>query len=254
MNYKLTLTYDGTDFNGWQVQLHKHLGEQRTVQGEVQRACEKLEGRLCVVHGAGRTDAGVHAEAQVASVELKREMTNYKLRAALNALLPRDVRVTEAEQVADDFHARFSATGKTYRYRIFNARFASPFLARFALTEGRELDVEAMRAATEIFVGTHDFTAFSNAQSSVKDRVRNVTKIDVCDFYHPEARGRVIDIRVTANGFLHFMVRSIVGTLIETGRGAMTLAIIEQALQTGDRSLAGATAAAHGLTLVNVSY
>src|SRR5215213_7323264 len=151
MNYRLTLQYDGTDFHGWQVQ----SGE-RTVQGEVARALALLEGREVVLHGAGRTDAGVHAEGQVASVRLTREIEPVRLRAALNGNLARDVRVLEASPAADDFHARYSALGKTYLYRIFNAPVMSPFLSRYALHEARALDAGRMRGAARLFLGQHD--------------------------------------------------------------------------------------------------
>lgn len=254
MNYKLTLAYNGAAFCGWQVQLHKQAGEQRTVQGELERAVAVLEGDRRAVHGAGRTDAGVHAEAQVASVRMNRDLPVHKLRAALNGNLPPDVRVIEVEHVADDFHARFSAVGKTYRYRVFNAAFVSPFLAGRALTEMRPLDVECMKRAAKIFVGRHDWTAFSSAQSDVEDRVRCVTMMEVKDYWNDEARGRVVEITTSGEGFLRFMVRSIVGTLLAVGRGEIEIAQIEAAIRTGDRTLSGATAAAHGLTLVRVHY
>ncbi len=254
MNSKLTLAYNGADFCGWQVQLHKEMGEQRTVQGELERAVSVLEGEHRTVHGAGRTDAGVHAEAQVASVRVERAFTTHKLRAALNGNLPPDVRVIEVQEVADSFHARFSATGKTYRYRIFNAPFVSPFLVGRALTEMRALDVERMKGAAQAFVGRHDWTAFSSAQSDVKDRVRCVTQVEVGEYWSAEAHGRVIEITVSAEGFLRYMVRSITGTLLEIGRGEIAANQIREALRTGNRALAGATAPAHGLTLVKVHY
>ena len=142
MNYKLTLQYDGTDFHGWQIQ-----SAERTVQGELTRALSLLDGRAVVAHGAGRTDAGVHAEAQVASVELQREFEPEKLRAAVNGNLARDARVIEVELAHADFHARYSAHGKTYRYRIFNAPFLSPFLARYTHQDARPLDLARLRAA-----------------------------------------------------------------------------------------------------------
>ncbi len=254
MNYRLTLAYNGAAFCGWQVQLHKHAGEQRTVQGELERAVAVLEGERRTVYGAGRTDAGVHAEAQVASVWMERAMSVHKLRAALNGNLPPDVRVIEVEEVAEDFHARFSATGKTYRYRVFNAPFVSPFLAGRALTEMRPLDVERMKRAAHLFIGRHDWTAFSSAQSDTEDRVRCVTMMEVCDYWNAEAHGRVVEITTSGEGFLRFMVRSIAGTLLAVGRGEIEIAQIGAAIRTGDRKLSGATAAAHGLTLIKVHY
>ena len=250
MNFKLTLQYDGTEFHGWQMQ-----GEQRTVQGELTRALNLLEGRNdVVVHGAGRTDAGVHAVAQVASVALRREIAPDKLRAAINGNLTRDVRVVSAETVGDEFHARFSARGKTYCYRIFNAPFISPFWWRYAHHEARALDIERMRRAALLFHGEHDWTAFSAAQSQVKTRVRNVTELVVRECWSERGAGRLIDISVSANGFLRYMVRSIVGTLLAVGRGEMNEDRIECAISGGERALAGATAPACGLTLMRVHY
>jgi tRNA pseudouridine38-40 synthase len=249
MNYKLTLQYDGTDFHGWQAQ----SGE-RTVQGELARALALLEGREVVVHGAGRTDAGVHAEGQVASVRLTREMEPGRLRAAMNGNLARDVRVAEASEAADDFHARYSALGKTYVYRVFNAPVMSPFLSRFALHEARALDAERMRGAARLFVGRHDWTAFSAAQSEARTRVRSVTGLEVAEQLDGRGRGRLIEIRASADGFLRYMVRSVVGTLLAVGRGEADEALIRRAIETGDRSLAAATAPPHGLTLVEVRY
>jgi tRNA pseudouridine38-40 synthase len=249
MNCKLTLQYDGTDFCGWQIQ-----EGQRSAQGELTRALSLLEGRAVVVHGAGRTDAGVHAEAQVANVHLQRAFAPEKLRAAINANVGRDLRVIAVEEAPDDFHARFSARGKTYCYRIFNAPFMSPFWARYALHEARPVDVERIRAAARLFPGTRDWTAFSAAQSEARTRVRTVTEMEVSERIDERGRGRLIEIRASADGFLRYMVRSIAGTLLAAGRGEMEEEQIARAIASGDRSLVGATAPAHGLTLVGVRY
>lgn len=250
MNFRLTLQYDGTEFHGWQMQ-----DGRRTVQGELTRALEVLEaGEPVVVHGAGRTDAGVHAEAQVASVRLKRVWEGEKLRAAINGNLARDVRVVEAREVAEDFHARFSARGKTYCYRIFNARFQSPFWMRYALHEARDVNVEAMRQACKLFVGEHDWTAFSAAQSDVETRVRRVTRLEVSKRWDERGRAPLIEIHASAEGFLRYMVRSFAGTLLAVGRGEMNAETVARAIRTGERTLVAATAPAHGLTLVQVHY
>ena len=250
MNYRLTIQYDGTEFAGWQAQAR---GE-RTVQGEVERVLSLLDGRAVAVHGAGRTDAGVHAEAQVASFRLGREFAPEKLRDALNGNLASDLRVIEARRAAEDFHARFSARGKTYVYRIFNERFSSPFLSRYTHQEGRPLDILRMRGCASLFVGTHDWTAFSAAQSDVKDRVRTVTRLDVTERRSARGRGRLVEITASAEGFLRFMVRSIAGTLLAAGRDEIGEDTIRRALDTGERDLAAATAPARGLTLVEVHY
>jgi tRNA pseudouridine38-40 synthase len=250
MNFRLTLQYDGTDFAGWQAQAQ---GE-RTVQGDLERALALLEGEPVVVHGAGRTDAGVHAEGQVASVRLRREWEASRLCAAINGNVGRDLRVIEAEAAPEEFHARFSARGKTYRYRIFNEQFVSPFFIRYAHHEGRGLNVGRMRECARLFVGEHDWTAFSSAQAEVGSRVRAVTRLEVRERFSESGRGRVVEITASAEGFLRYMVRSIAGTLLAVGRGESGEDEIARALETGDRALAGARAPARGLTLVGVRY
>jgi len=250
MNYRLTIQYDGTDFHGWQVQ---GAGE-RTVQGELTRALSLLDGREVGVHGSGRTDAGVHALGQVASVELRREISPEKLCAAINGNIAPDVRVIAAEMVDENFHARYSARGKTYRYRIFNSRYASPFLCRYAHTDARRLDIERMQACASQLLGEHDWTAFSAAQTDVQTRVRTLSQLEVRESWSDEGRGRLIEITASAEGFLRYMVRSIAGTLLEVGRGQMDEAQVVRALRSGERSLAGATAPAKGLTLIEVHY
>ncbi len=249
MNYKLTLQYDGTDFHGWQIQ-----DSLRTVQGELKRALSLIDGREVVVHGSGRTDAGVHAEGQVASVDISRQIAPEKLRAALNANLAADVRVMEAAVVPDDFHARYSALGKTYVYRIINGKVCSPFWARYAHQEARVLDVKSMQQCALLFLGEHDWTAFSSAQSDAESRVRTVTRCAVREHLDERARARMIEISMSADGFLRYMVRSMAGTLLAVGRGEIDCARVGAAIRNGDRSLAGATAPACGLTLVSVTY
>jgi tRNA pseudouridine38-40 synthase len=249
MNYRLTLQYDGTEFSGWQAQEGR-----RTVQGELARALSLLEGAEVSLHGAGRTDAGVHAEAQVASARLGREFEPRRLAAALNGNLARDVRVLDATVVPDDFHARYDAKGKTYCYRIFNESFMSPFWARYALHESRPLDTGRMRDAARLFVGEHDWTAFSAAQSDVKTRVRNLTALEVTERASARGRGRLVEIRASAEGFLRYMVRSIAGTLMASGRGEIDDELIRRAIETGERPHAVVTIPAHGLTLVEVHY
>ena len=249
MNYKLTIQYDGTDFHGWQVQ-----GEERTVQGELARVLAVIEGKAVTVHGSGRTDAGVHAEGQVASVRLAREIGPEKLRAAINGNLAPDVRVIAADRVADDFHARYSARGKTYRYRIFNAAVVSPFWFRYALHDARPLDLERIRSCAALLLGQHDWTAFSAAQAEAETRVREVTSLEVSERWDERGQGRLVEIEVSADGFLRYMVRSIAGTLLEVGRGRLDEERVARALGSGDRKLVGATAPACGLTLMRVQY
>ena len=249
MNYKLLLQYDGTEFHGWQIQ-----GDLRTVQGELTQALSLVDGRSVNVHGSGRTDAGVHAEGQVATVEIQREIPTEKLRAAINANTGRDVRVLSVETVEDDFHARYSALEKTYVYRIVNGPVISPFWWRYAHQEARPLDLGSMRKAAELFLGKHDWTAFSAAQSDVEDRVRTVTQVEISERLEERLRGSLIEIRVSAEGFLRYMVRTMAGTLMAVGRGELDRDAIIEAVETGARPTAAVTSPACGLTLLSVRY
>jgi tRNA pseudouridine38-40 synthase len=249
MNYKLLLQYDGTDFHGWQSQEGF-----RTVQGELERACSLLEGRQVNVFGSGRTDAGVHAEGQVASVQLERDITPDKLRAAINGNISKDVRVLDVEIVPAEFHARYSAREKTYVYRVVNAPVMSPFWSRYAHHEARPLDLAAIQAAAGSFLGRHDWTAFSAAQSDVEDRVRTITQLDISQRYDDRSRSTLIEIKVSAEGFLRYMVRSIAGVLMAAGRGELDPSAIAHAIETGVRPISAATAPACGLTLLSVKY
>ncbi|HZN09233.1 MAG TPA: tRNA pseudouridine(38-40) synthase TruA [Pyrinomonadaceae bacterium] len=249
MNYKLLLQYDGTDFHGWQIQ-----DGLRTVQGELTAALSLIDGRAVNVHGSGRTDAGVHAEGQVASVEIQREITPEKLRAAINGNVGKDVRVLEAEVVDPEFHARYSALAKTYVYRIVNAPVISPFWSRYAHQEGRKLDLDRMRSAAELFLGEHDWTAFSATQSDVEDRVRTIAALEIRECFDERSQSVLIEIRVTADGFVRYMVRAIAGTLMAAARNELDNESILEAISTGRRPLEATTAPACGLTLVSVRY
>lgn len=249
VNFKLTIQYDGTDFHGWQMQ-----GELRTVQGELTKALSLIEGREVAVHGSGRTDAGVHAEGQVASVALQKEISPEKLRAAINGNVQKDVRVMKAETVPDEFHARYSALEKTYQYRTVNSPVMSPFWLRYAHQDARPLDLERMRHAAQLFVGTHDWTAFSSAQSDAETRTRTIEGLAIESHVDQRAGCSLVEFTVTADGFLRYMVRSIAGTLLAVGRGELDSEVVQRAINEGDRSLVGATAPACGLTLLSVRY
>ena len=249
MNYKLLLQYDGTDFHGWQIQ-----DGLRTVQGELTSALSLIDGRSVNVHGSGRTDAGVHAEGQVASVEIQREISTDKLRAAVNANVSRDVRVLIVETAAADFHARYSAVEKTYIYRIVNGPVISPFWSRYAHHDARRLDLDSMKRGAELLLGKHDWTAFSAAQSDVEDRVRTITRLEILPRFDERLRGSLVEIRATADGFLRYMVRAIAGTLLALGRGELDLDAIGEAIESGNRPTAAVTAPPHGLTLLSVRY
>lgn len=249
MNYRLLIQYDGTDFHGWQVQ-----NSQRTVQGELERVLSLIEDAEVHVAGSGRTDAGVHAEGQVANVKLNKVFKPDKLRAAVNGNSWRDVRVLEVTEAEDDFHARFSARGKTYLYRVVNAPVISPFWARYAHLESRFLDLGRMKEATSLFLGEHDWTAFSSAGSDSDSKVRTITEFSIESRWDERGRSAMIEMRISGNGFLRYMVRSIVGTMLELGRGERDEDTISTAIISRDRDLAGITAPANGLTLLSVEY
>jgi tRNA pseudouridine38-40 synthase len=249
MNYKLLIQYDGTNFHGWQSQ-----DGLRTVQGELERALSLIEGNKVNVYGSGRTDAGVHAEGQVASVEIQREITPEKLRNAINGNVGKDMRVLAASVASDEFHARYSAIEKTYVYRIVNAPVMSPFWSRYAHHEARKLDLEVMQKAAESFLGKHDWTAFCAAQSDVEDRVRTITHLEITERTDERSRSTLVEIRVSADGFLRYMVRAISGTLLSIGRGELNSDAVQKAIAAGVRPTVAATAPACGLTLLSVRY
>lgn len=243
--FKLVLEYDGRGFEGWQLQPGA-----RTVQGVLTGAIERVTGDVAPqLVGSGRTDAGVHAEGQVASVEIARDITPEKLREALNGVLPPDVGVMAVEVAAPDFDARKHATGKLYRYQVWNGRVASPLrAARFAHVRAR-LDVAAMDEAARVFLGEHDFSSLRAAGSDVPTSVRTLDRCEV-----EGDAGAEIRLHVAGSGFLRHMVRNLAGTLIEVGRGRRTPESMADLLAARDRRLAGPTAPAAGLTLVSVDY
>ena len=249
MNFKLLIQYDGTEFHGWQTQ--EGL---RTVQGELMRVLSLLDDREVRVHGSGRTDAGVHAEGQVASFQLQRAITPLRLRNAINGNLARDLRVVFAEVAPEDFHARYSAVSKTYVYRLVHGQVMSPFWSRFAHQEARPLDLEPTRECASLFIGEHDWTAFSAAQTDAESRVRTIKQLDISAGWDGRGLCHLIEFTVTANGFLRYMVRSIVGTLLAVGRGEMEEETVARAIRDGKRELVGSTAPACGLTLKSVQY
>jgi tRNA pseudouridine38-40 synthase len=240
-NYRVVLGYDGTDFRGWQRQ-----PDGRTVQGVLEDAVRRITGKRAVVHGAGRTDAGVHALGQAANFRGSFKLTDEVLLRALNAVLPADVRVFSLAEAPAGFHARRSARSKTYRYRIVRAPQPSPLDRRYVLHWPYPLRLGKMRRAAGLFVRTDDFSAFSSNRD--RSPVRTVTRSEL------RQRGDEIVYTIEASGFLRYMVRTIVGTLLEVGRGRLEPEAIEAIFRRRDRSLAGPTAAAKGLTLIRVDY
>jgi tRNA pseudouridine38-40 synthase len=238
---KLTLAYDGTAYGGWQRQPNAV-----TVQELIEKALEKVLGSRFTVHGSGRTDAGVHARAQVASCSLNTHHQSPVLRRALNANLPEDIRVTLVQEVDAEFHARFSATGKEYRYQIDCGAVADPFLRRYAWHHPRSLDLSAMRRAARLLRGRHDFTAL--AAKSERSPVRTISKLRITK------AGHLITIVVAADGFLYKMVRSIVGALVKAGEGKLTATELSELLRGKKRTALVETAPAKGLFLWKVDY
>lgn len=243
--FRLVLEYDGTDFEGWQRQDPAH----RSVQGEVEKALARVTGERVGVVGAGRTDAGVHAEGQVASVRVDTELDAERLARALNAVLPADVAVVSARPEADTFHARRDARSKLYRYQIWNGAHRSPLRERRWAWVRAPLDVEAMRRAAAHLAGRHDFASFQSRGSSPRTTERTLFAVDLGG----EAGGELW-LRVEGDGFLRHMVRNLAGTLIEVGRGRRPPEAMPAVLAARDRRAAGPRAAAAGLTLVRVRY
>jgi tRNA pseudouridine38-40 synthase len=244
---KLTLSYDGTRLVGWQRQ-----AEGESVQGVLEDALARFEGGPVTVHGAGRTDAGVHALGQVASVEVAFAHDAATLARALNANLPEDVRVLSVEEAPPGFHARFSARSKSYRYCIRNGAVASPFERAYVWHVPQPLDVGAMQQAASRLLGRHDFSTFRSIGTDVPDAVRTLHTSAVTSA--PGDEGSLLTYDVSGDGFLRHMVRAIVGTLVEVGRGWRDPAQMDALLQARDRARAGATAPPHGLFLVRVEY
>lgn len=254
----LRVAYDGTDYCGWQIQNNGVTIEQR-----LSEALYALLGRKTELIGASRTDAGVHALGNVAVFDTESRIPADKFAIALNHWLPVDIRILHSEEVPSGFHPRFCESSKTYEYSILAAKIPIPMKTRYSCHVYQPLDVGSMRLAAKEIEGTHDFSAFCSAGSQVKDKVRTVSGIrireqsleDLWGVVLPgEPGGRELKIRVSGNGFLYNMVRIIAGTLLEAGMGRRTAESVREALETGERSMAGPTAPAHGLTLLEIKY
>jgi tRNA pseudouridine38-40 synthase len=250
--WKLVLSYDGTDFHGWQVQPGL-----RTVQGELAAAIEHVTGERVLPQGSGRTDAGVHALAQVASVALQSPIPPANLLRALNRALPPSIRAAEATHAPSGFHARRSATGKQYEYRIYRGEICPPQLARYVYALAWPLDIAAMQQAAPLVLGRHDFSSFAAVDP---DRARRMAANPEIDNVRTLTRsvwqdeGDLLIYSVRGDGFLHHMVRNLVGTFLEIGRGQRLGGDLAELMAARNRMEAGATAPARGLFLHSVSY
>jgi len=242
-NLKIVVEYDGAPFSGWQLQKDKP-----TVQGELQRAVEEITKRKTLVVGSGRTDAGVHAEGQVANFHTASPIPARKWPEALNAHLPEAIAVVAAEDVPLDFHAQYKATSKVYRYRILNRPLRSALERERSYLFKAPLDVPKMEQAAKSLVGTHDFRSFGSEMSKKEKTVRTVLSLDVI------ARAPFVEFLVHGDGFLYNQVRSMVGTLLQVGLGSRPPGWIKDVLDARDRTKAGANVPAKGLTLVEVKY
>lgn len=242
-NIKLTIEYDGTNYQGWQKQ---KIGE--TIQGTLERAIEELIKEDVEVTGSSRTDSGVHAKGFIANFKTESTIPSNKFREALNYRLPEDIVILKSEEVSDDFHSRYSAKGKTYSYSIINRDVLSAIYRNYYYHVKKKLNTEAMKEACKYFIGTHDFNAFKSSGGSVKTTVRTITDL------HIEQNGDLIKIYVTGDGFLYNMVRIIVGTLIMVGNNKIKPSEIKEIIDSKDRKKAGICVPANGLILEEVYY
>lgn len=243
MRVKLIIEYEGTAYAGWQRQLNGV-----SVQEMLEKAFLEASGENVTIHGAGRTDAGVHAEAQVAHLVTNCSIPPNKISYAINMLLPPDIRVRQSMEVSEDFHARFSAKAKTYRYTFYNDIHASALHRNTTTHIHCRLDIPAMKAAAAFLRGTHDFACFCSSGSDVKDTVRTIHRLEIT------SQEPFLFIDVTGSGFLYNMVRIIAGTLIDVGMKRISPEYVKEIVSGRDRSLASATAPARGLTLKEVHY
>jgi tRNA pseudouridine38-40 synthase len=248
-NLKLVVAYDGSDFSGWQVQ-----PDCATIQGTLASAIGRITGEKVLPQGSGRTDAGVHALGQVATFTTESPIPAENLVIALNDILPASIRVREAGEVPADFHARRSVRSKTYRYRIYRAAICSPFLARYVWHYPYPLDESAMQQAASLVIGEHDFTSFAAVDPERGREDENSSNVRQIFASSWNSQGEELVYEVTGTGFLHHMVRNLVGTLLLVGKGTLTPPDVFGILQARNRSLAGATAPASGLFLVDVKY
>jgi tRNA pseudouridine38-40 synthase len=248
--FKLTIAYDGTDFHGWQMQTGRP-----TVQGEIVNVLRRLTQENTALHGAGRTDAGVHALGQVGSFRTQSGLSAEEFQRALNAMLPHSIRIVAAEEVGPEFNARWSARGKVYRYRLYRGKVVPPMIWRYVLHYPFPLDEEAMRDAAARFVGMHDFASFAASTGSEEDDKERSTEREI---YSAELvrtpDNEELVFTVCGRSFLRYMVRKMVGTLLDVGRGRLKPEDIERLYEIRDRSKSGPTVPPQGLVMVEVQH
>jgi tRNA pseudouridine38-40 synthase len=242
-NIKLIIEYEGTNYHGWQSQINA-----LTVQDIIKAAITKLTDETCNLIGSSRTDVGVHAFGQVANFITESSIPGVKFSYALNSFLPKDIVIKKSEEVELDFHSRYWALGKKYKYLILNASHPSALLRNYGYHAKSVLNFEDMQQAAGYFLGRHDFSAFKSTGSDVKSNERTITGVSL------EKKDELIEFQISGDGFLYNMVRIIVGTLIEVGQGKLKGSDIPGIIQSKDRKRAGKTAPAHGLYLVEVYY
>ena len=243
-NYRLTIQYDGGRYKGWQ-----RLGNgENTIQGKIENVLSEMVGKKIQIIGCSRTDAGVHALAQIANFKISENLTEYEVKNYLNKYLPHDISIKEVMLVSENFHARYNAKGKVYLFKIWNEKYTNPFMRNYSMYVEKRLNITKMKKASQYFIGEHDFTAFSNAKSKKKSMVRKIYSIDI------EENAGLIQIRVRGNGFLYNMVRRIVGTLIEVGSGRVDARNIPIIINSKERNQAGYIADACGLYLEMIEF
>jgi len=243
-NFKLTIEYDGSAYHGWQRQK-----SEQTIQGEIEKAIMTMTGEQVNLTGSGRTDAGVHAFGQAANFHCSTELTSEAFQAGLNSLLKDDIVIKESVPVDDTFHARYDAKSKTYNYHILNRRIPSAIFRRYAWYIRKKLDLDSMQTATGHLIGTHDFKAFEGSGSPRSHTTRSIIEASLS-----KGDENLIVFKIKADGFLRFMVRNIIGTLVDVGLNKITPGDFMVILLSKDRTLASATAPPHGLFLMGVDY
>ena len=240
----MKVAYEGTRYQGWQ----KQDGSDNTIQGKLERLISRMCGEDIAIQGSGRTDAGVHALGQVVNFHTNSQMSPEAMQVYMNQYLPEDIAVVEIAEAAERFHSRLNARGKRYSYRVWNSAVPNVFLRRYAITVPETLDIDAMRAAAAYLLGEHDFKAFTSAKKGKKSTVRRIDSIDI------RKEGALITFTFEGNGFLYHMIRILVGTLLEVGKGERAAETIPELITAKSRELAGGLVPGKGLVLEEVFY